>query len=253
MRRLFLVLGLMAFVTLPAAAQWLEEDAASKVYIMLRKTADNSAETAATITGITVSFTKKDATTSTDITCAASGTDNDCGHVSKGLYWVEVSAANTDTPGEFEVCWAYTGTYPLCRGYVILDPAAYAAIPIGGLADTGTIITAIEVIEALLGVPESATFGEDLTVIRSDIAAVMAREQIYTSTAQGGTANTITLDAAASAVTNFYVPGRVLIISGTGARQARPITAYNSTTKVATVTPAWRTTPDNTSVFVVIP
>ncbi len=67
-------------------------------------------------------------------------------------------------------------------------------------------------------------------------------------TAQAGAATTITLAAGASAVDDFYNGSVVFIDSGTGLRQARTITDYNGTTKVATVA-TWTTNPDNTSVY----
>lgn len=69
-------------------------------------------------------------------------------------------------------------------------------------------------------------------------------------TAQGGSTTSITLDAGASAVTDFYKNEVVFIRSGTGAGQAAIITAYNGTTKVATVG-GFATAPDATSVFTV--
>lgn len=71
-------------------------------------------------------------------------------------------------------------------------------------------------------------------------------------TAQAGASNSITLDASASATDNLYRYQVVRIISGTGAGQARQITAYTGGSKVATVAPAWTVVPDNTSVFKVI-
>lgn len=68
-------------------------------------------------------------------------------------------------------------------------------------------------------------------------------------TAQAGAASTITLAAGASAVTDFYKYMEVYIVSGTGSGQSRQITAYNGTTKVATVETAWTTNPDATSVY----
>jgi hypothetical protein len=73
------------------------------------------------------------------------------------------------------------------------------------------------------------------------------------ATAQAGAAGTITLDASASATTDFYVGQQVVITGGTGARQTRTVTAYNGTTKVATVAPNWVTNPNNTSTFAIIP
>jgi hypothetical protein len=67
--------------------------------------------------------------------------------------------------------------------------------------------------------------------------------------AQAGAASSITLNAEASATNNFYNDQIVYISSGTGQGQARLITAYNGTTKVATISPSWSTNPDNTSIY----
>lgn len=75
---------------------------------------------------------------------------------------------------------------------------------------------------------------------------------IRTGTAQAGAGTSITLDASASATTDLYAGTWVLITGGTGVGQPRLITAYNGTTKVATVNPAWATNPDGTSTFVVL-
>jgi hypothetical protein len=72
---------------------------------------------------------------------------------------------------------------------------------------------------------------------------------VRTNTAQAGAASSITLDASASATTDFYKYQAVRIIGGTGVGQSRVVTAYNSTTKVATVAPNWTTNPDSTSIF----
>lgn len=76
---------------------------------------------------------------------------------------------------------------------------------------------------------------------------------IRVNTAQAGAASSITLDASASATTDFYKYNLVHLLSGTGAGQTRQVTAYNGTTKVATVGLAWATNPDNTSVFEIQP
>jgi hypothetical protein len=71
--------------------------------------------------------------------------------------------------------------------------------------------------------------------------------------AQGGSTSTITLDGGASATPGFYTGEVVLLRSGTGAGQSQVISAYNGTTKVATVGGTWATPPDNTSVFSILP
>lgn len=92
-------------------------------------------------------------------------------------------------------------------------------------------------------------------------SAADPRGVIRRGTAQAGAAGTITLDASASAVDDFYNGDTVYISSGTGAGQVRQIVDYVGATKVATVYSAgppvqgaqWVTAPDATSVFVVGP
>lgn len=70
-----------------------------------------------------------------------------------------------------------------------------------------------------------------------------------TGTAQAGASTTITLDAGAVATDDIYNGASITITSGTGAGQTRIISDYVGSTKVATVSTSWTTTPDNTSVF----
>ncbi len=71
--------------------------------------------------------------------------------------------------------------------------------------------------------------------------------------AQAAGATTVTLASTASATDSLYVGSVVTILSGTGSGQTREITAYNGTTKVATVDSAWSVNPDSTSGYAVIP
>lgn len=71
--------------------------------------------------------------------------------------------------------------------------------------------------------------------------------------AQAGAASTITLASFSSSNDDTYVGETVWISGGTGFGQERVITAYNGTTKVATVDRAWTTNPDSTSTYEVYP
>lgn len=71
--------------------------------------------------------------------------------------------------------------------------------------------------------------------------------------AAGGSSTGITLNGSASAVDGTYTNQIVLIPSGAGTGQVRKITGYVGATKVATVSPAWTTTPDATSGYMVYP
>lgn len=88
-------------------------------------------------------------------------------------------------------------------------------------------------------------------IARASLAADTGLQSIRSNTAQAGAATSITLDAGASAVTDYYKNTLVILTGGTGVGQGRYITAYNGTTKVATVT-AWATAPDPTSTFAVL-
>lgn len=72
--------------------------------------------------------------------------------------------------------------------------------------------------------------------------------------AQGGTPTTITLRPCASAIDNTYNHGIITILAGTGQGQIRLLHEYDGTTKIATICgDGWVTTPDTTSVYVVMP
>lgn len=111
----------------------------------------------------------------------------------------------------------------------------------------GTAVAASAVASVTAGVTLAAGAITDAAT-----AADSGRKSIRTNTAQAGGATTITLDAGASATNSFYNNTLILTTSGTGAGQARFITAYVGATKVATVA-AWVTNPDNTTTFSILP
>ncbi len=104
-----------------------------------------------------------------------------------------------------------------------------------------------------------------LAITRDDISVVFPTAQIVAAssalgapvirsgTAQAGTSSSITLDADASELSNYYVPALVYLRSGNGAGQARLIHSYNGATKVASIEPNWVTPPNSATVFDVIP
>jgi len=92
----------------------------------------------------------------------------------------------------------------------------------------------------------------DAAIDRATFAADTGLQTVRSNTAQAGAGTTITLDASASAVDDFYANEMIFLTGGTGVGQARVITAYNGTTKVATVA-TWATNPDNTTTFAILP
>lgn len=103
--------------------------------------------------------------------------------------------------------------------------------------------------ETRLSELDAATTGKAANEIDILKEAAVARR----GTAQAGAAGSVTLDSGASAVTDFYKDAWVFLVSGTGAGQSRLVSAYNGTTKVATIVPNWVTNPDSTSVFILLP
>jgi hypothetical protein len=84
----------------------------------------------------------------------------------------------------------------------------------------------------------------------TDGGAIWTRQESGDAgTAQAGASTTITLRSGASTNNGSYVGATILITSGTGSGQTRRISSYNGTTKVATVSTAWTTNPNATSVY----
>lgn len=91
------------------------------------------------------------------------------------------------------------------------------------------------------------------SISRATFAADTGLQTTRSNTAQAGANGTITLDASASSVTNYYLGQIIYITGGTGVGQSRPIISYDGSTKVATVSYDWKTNPDNTSTFAILP
>lgn len=81
-------------------------------------------------------------------------------------------------------------------------------------------------------------------------ASAAAFHNGLTGTATAGGANTITLPAAAVATDDIYNGSTITITGGTGAGQTRIISDYTAT-RIATVSVAWDTQPNNTSTFTI--
>jgi hypothetical protein len=127
---------------------------------------------------------------------------------------------------------SFTGTGGL-NGFVITSGSGGTALSLatsgGGKYISDGAITAGVVAD---GTIDRATFAEDTGL-----------QTIRSSTAQGGTASTITLDAGASATDNYY-QFRVIKKHGpTGDAEDGWCIGYNGTTKVATILGIWKVTP----------
>jgi hypothetical protein len=115
----------------------------------------------------------------------------------------------------------------------------------GALGDIGTAVAA-----AMAASPVGSVAAGGIT--RASFAADTGLQTVRSGTAQAGAAGSITLDSGASATTNAYQWLWVRTTGGTGAGQVRLVTAYNGTTKVATVARSWVTNPDATTTFAIL-
>lgn len=198
---------------------------------------------------------------------------------SSGMYYLDLTASEmnadcvavivkTSTAGAKTTVLVF---YPEETGDINVDVTAYggtAGTFAGGRPEVNTshiagsaVSTAaaqigVNVINAAGTAWNSGAIGAatiaDGAIDRATLAADTGLQTIRSNTAQAGAAGTLTLDASASAVTDFYVGAWILLTGGTGVGQARVCTAYNGTTKVATIAPNWATTPDATSTFAVL-
>jgi hypothetical protein len=87
--------------------------------------------------------------------------------------------------------------------------------------------------------------------LAADIAGVSGSYISDSGTAQTGAAGTLTLQAGAVATDDYYNYQILTLTGGTGAGQARIISDYVGSTKVATVNGNWATTPDGTTTYTV--
>ena len=146
--------------------------------------------------------------------------------------------------GEAGIDWANVGT----PGSTV----ALSATTVNAVTTT-TTATNVTTVNGLAANVITAASIADGAIDRATFAADTGMQSVRSNTAQAGASGSITLDASASSTTDFYVGQWVYLTGGTGVGQSRVITAYNGTTKVATITPNWATNPDVTSTFAIYP
>ena len=181
--------------------------------------------------------------TATTVTLDASASSSDDAYNNMQIEIVSGTGA-----GNKEFITDYNGTTKVATvsGWTLANPSSDSVFVIRGFGTLpgASAPTAAQVADAVWDEPRadhtsSGSFGEFLQPIRI-------------ATAQAGGASTITLDASASSTNDLYQYNIVRILSGTGAGQSRQISGYVGSSKVATVSIAWITQPDNTSVFVLL-
>ena len=96
-------------------------------------------------------------------------------------------------------------------------------------------------------IAKSATAGMKTTVLTFYPRKLVS---LRAATAAGGAAGSITLDASASTIDDYY-NGCLVVGVLDSATEARIIADYVGSTKVASVTPNWNTTPDSDDTFTI--
>jgi hypothetical protein len=109
-----------------------------------------------------------------------------------------------------------------------------------------------------IGSTKTAIVDRNWKVIPDDtseyvVYAWPGREHVNEGLAQGGSSDTITLNALASSIDDAYNYQMVFIRSGTGEDQLRVVKSYDGTTKIATMCEPWDVVPDGTSGYVMLP
>jgi hypothetical protein len=132
----------------------------------------------------------------------------------------------------------------------ISTDSVYVITPFGAIPGA-TAPTAGEVADAVWDEPMAGHTTE------ATYGALSQAMGLQVGTAQAGGATSITIDAtgvpSSSATNDAYKYQLITIRSGTGIGQTRQITAYNGTTKVATVNLAWTVNPSSDSEYVIHP
>lgn len=124
--------------------------------------------------------------------------------------------------------------------------------------DAGQVIqTEVHALTGLTPVLYTATMARLLKATKAGSTvgnvAVEGQTASRSGTAQAGTADSITLDAGASAVDGFYRSQVIRLTGGTGVGQIRRIVAYEGVTRIALVSRVFSPAPNATTTFRVSP
>lgn len=150
------------------------------------------------------------------------------------------------SPANVRFGTVYNFTGQTGTAYIPGASSVAAGVNVDATVGTAVITVAALMAAALPSTPTANTLGEAMFIADNLVGRI--------NTAAGGGASSITLDAGASSVDGRYVGYRAFLYGGTGGGvrgvgQERSITAYNGTTKIATVAQPWGTVPDATTTY----
>lgn len=183
---------------------------------------------------------------------------------SSGVKFKQGTAAGAKTTWLFHLCLAADGTDATGLVPVVTISKAGAAFGAAGgvvseiaggwykIAFTATDLAVLGLLAIKVAVATADTL-QEVAQVQAQDPYLVDPGAISDGTAQAGAASTITLAASESAVDHTLEGAIVRITGGTGPGQIRLVTGYVGSTKVATVSRAWATNPDNTSTYELIP
>lgn len=206
---------------------------------------------------------------------AAKNESTNLSHDANGMYKVLLDTTDTNTVGILTVIPADTavGHQPFSVNYMVLPANVYDSL-IGGTDDLQVDLeeiggSAVSTTTAQLGVNVVSVKDDAITaagiatgaiaadglatdavteIVDAIVAAFQAR--IDSGAVAAGASGSVTLGSSASSTNDVYKI--VIVRSPTGVVQVAEVTAYNGTTKVATITPNWGTVPDTTYQYIAI-
>lgn len=250
-------------------ARWLKQSTSVDVPIgpFVDQTDGFTAETALTLTQPDIRL-KKDGGA-----WAQKNAAQTLSHEENGYYEVTLDATDTNTLGLLRLAVNESGALPVFEDFLVVPANVWDSLFSTDLLqiDVAQWLGTAAAAPTIAGVPEvdlthwlgSAPLALLTSRVQANstlsadgfdnnaIATNTGLKSIRTATAQGGAANSITLDAGASAVDDFYKGTRIYLTSSTGAGQSRLCTGYNGTTKAATIEPDWITNPAAGSQFAI--
>jgi hypothetical protein len=243
----------------------------STARVVMLKVFEEGTTTAATGETVAVVISKAGAAFGNPNAGATNATE-----VSNGWYKVTLDTTDTGTLGDLVVRGTAAGCDDAERIFGVVKattggltalpdalPDAAGGLPVsdaGGLdldalrADVAAVLVDTAEVGAagagLTAVPWNAAWDAEVQSECADALADAGLAPLLAGTALGGAAGTITLD---SGSVDGYTGQVVRLTGGTGAGQARLVTAYEPMTGVASVSPNWTIAPDATSTFAVLP
>jgi len=223
--------------------------------------------------GVSIEYIQRDLQSATDLKAFADSGYDPATNKIQGVVLVDTTTTNSDMRGTDNALLAASA--PANFGDLSITPATGRVDIAAWLGQAVTLssttllpevdsksisdnVTAADSLEDVYDdttytVPNMKTFWENNSGLTTKTVDNVGSTAIRTGTAQAGAAGTITLDASASSTDDTYNGSVCIINGGTGVGQCRAIVDYDGSTKVATITPNWTTSPDNTSTFEIQP